>query len=172
MSFKLSSSYFWEFLFFFFSFCTCKGHFLQVFYFTLCRKADWLMIGIYKKLWFERCFEPVTRRFSWEKKIEIAIKNTKLLKCFGAYFIQETPKFNLSHQPYQKEHLLKCVVCVSITSKFLLLFFSKDSSGLRKFSPSDVFQNLFKIFKVFCGGKRPIVWITWLMCKWTHRDCS
>lgn len=53
---------------FFFSFCTRKGHFLQVFYFTLCRKADWLMIGIYKKSCFERCFEPVTRRFRWKKK--------------------------------------------------------------------------------------------------------
>lgn len=112
MSFKLPSSYFWEFHFFF-SFCTRKGHFLQVFYFTLCRKADWLMIGIYKKSCFERCFEPVTRRFSWKKTKQNLKLPSKAQKCFGAYFIQETPKFNLSHQPYQKEHLLKlCGLCV------------------------------------------------------------
>lgn len=85
MSFKLSSSYFWEFQLFFFSICTRKGHFVQVFYFALCRKADWLMIEIYKKLCLERGFEPVTRRFSCKKKkkkLEIAIKSTKLLKFF------------------------------------------------------------------------------------------
>lgn len=161
MSFKLPSSYFWEFHFyFFFPFAHVKV--------TFCRYFILLFVGKLTDWWLEFTKSCVLSAalnltgLAGKKKIEIAIKSTKLLKCFAAYLIQETPKFNLSHQPYQKEHLLKCVVCVSITSKFLLLFFSKDSSGFREFSPSDVFQNLFKIFKVFCGGKRPIVWITWL----------